>query len=71
MINIRNGIYETNSSSTHSLSFIKENFSQWILDAFEQFHKTYPEDYIQLEFDFETDKHGFEYVVAKFKMAVE
>lgn len=71
MINIRNGIFETNSSSTHSLSFIKENFSQWIVNAFEQFHRTFPEDYIQLEFDFETDRCGVDYIVAKFKMAVE
>jgi hypothetical protein len=71
MINIRQGLFETNSSSTHSLSLVKEEFAKWIVDSFTDFKKVFPDADIELNFDTDTDRYGDTYLVANFKVPIE
>ena len=71
MVNIRSRVFETNSSSTHSLSVTKEKFTNWIFKVFEDFKEDYPDDDMDLKIDVHMDGYGNTVLTATFEISLD
>lgn len=75
MINIRQGLFETNSSSTHSLTFSTGECMDQITELYDEFrmkfHNEFPDNDINLHFDFDPDIYGGGKLTATLEMYID
>lgn len=75
MIVIRNKIFETNSSSTHSLTFSTEECIDQITEFYNEFrrgfYQEFPDNDINLHFDFDPDIYGGGKLKATIEMYID
>lgn len=71
MLNIRNGLFETNSSSTHSLTYTRDKYIEWVNKVFGELQNEFPDARIRFNIAYEPDGYGDGELIAEFRMPVE